>query len=55
MPAAQNYTLKPNALEAERLINRALAARQGHPLAAHLLIHIAEASSPLRCMPSGYI
>lgn len=45
----QNHTLREHAVKAEELIHRALALHPVHPLATHLLIHVAEASSPLRC------
>jgi hypothetical protein len=44
----QEYELRPNAAKAERLIARALALRPRHPFAAHLLIHLSEASDPRR-------
>lgn len=44
----QGGQLKPQAKEAERLVLAALHLDPDNPLANHLLIHISEASSPLR-------
>lgn len=45
----QNEGLRPTAAEAEGLIKQALQLDPSHPLAIHLYIHIAEASSPIKC------
>ncbi len=47
-PLQEGNDLKESASMAEELINRALAADSKNPLALHLHIHIAEASSPQR-------
>jgi len=57
LPTQADGSLAPTAAEAEGLIGEALALDAVQPLALHLHIHLAEASSPMRsarapCMPS---
>ncbi len=47
-PTQPDGSLAPTAAEAEALIGEALALDAGQPLALHLHIHLAEASSPQR-------
>ena len=43
-------SLRPTSVEAEALLQEALALDAGQALALHLHVHLSEAASPLRCV-----